>query len=241
MFLFSLKKKGYELASLAMALCLGIGVATACDDDAYPPPAKALAPITVMHNGETRSDHLTDVYDHHGGVCAGATLAFRAVQHGMDLLFGEQHSDLDDVVILTLAPGGPMDLLDLIVRGTGPGSRTWPPPGIGGGADKFVFQFMRKSTMQMATVRLKEGLWPADWFILRAKTKEGTISEAENTKRQRDRKNMLDNFTRLNATELFEASEVVHFVAWGAIAPGEIDRHIRDMRRQARAEESGEL
>ncbi|MCJ8499763.1 hypothetical protein [Desulfatitalea alkaliphila] len=241
MFRFSLRKPGIVLAALAMAVCLGMGVAKACDDDAYPPAAKTLAPITVLQKGETRSIYLTDVYDHHGGVCAGATLAFRAVQHGMDLLFGQQTPDLDDVVILTLAPGGPMDLLDLIVRGTGPGSRTWPPPGIAGGTDKFVFQFMRKSTMQMVTLRLNTELWPEDWFILRAKTKEGTISEAESAKRSRDRQGMLDNFTRLKAAELFGEAEVAHFVAWGAIVPGEIDRHIRDMRRQARAGDSGEL
>jgi hypothetical protein len=129
----------------------------ACDNENYPAAAKTLPPITVTHNGETRSIHLPDVYEHNGSVCTGATLAFRAVRHGLDTLYGEQVPDLDDLVVISLAPGGPMDLLDMIIRGDGAGDRTWPPPGIAGGVDKFVFQFMRKSTMQMVTVRLKDG------------------------------------------------------------------------------------
>jgi hypothetical protein len=54
---------------------------------------------------------------------------------------------------------------------------------------------------------------------------------------------MLENFTRLDASELFGEAVVTRFVAWGAIEPGEVDRHIRNMRRQARAQakDSGEM
>jgi len=243
MFCLQLKKAGLVLACLALALGAGSGAAVACDSENYPAAAKTLTPITVTHKGETRAIHLPDVYEHNGSVCTGATLAFRAVRHGLDTLYGEQVPDLDDLVVISLAPGGPMDLLDMIIRGDGAGNRTWPPPGIAGGVDKFVFQFMRKSTMQMVTVRLKDGLWVQDWFILREKQKSGTISKAESAKRTQDRENMLENFTRLDASELFGEAVVTHFVAWGAIEPGEVDRHIRNMRREARAQaqDSGEM
>jgi hypothetical protein len=200
-----------------------------------PDSAKSAPPIIVKQGGETRSIHLCRAFDFHGNACPGATMTYMAVRYGLELLHEDgEIPDLDDLVVIGRAPGGPMDLLDLIMKGEDRAGRTWPPEGIESGAENFSFQFFRKSTMRAVTVRLRDGLWPADWFELRDKNRDGSITEAESEKRQRDRQYVIREYPRKTYSELFDEPEVHAFVAWGGIGPGEIDRRIRDLRRSRR-------
>lgn len=222
------------LLTVIAVLISGLGTVFASEPERkYPASVENLPPIDVVHNGQIRTISLCDAFDYHGGACPGATMAFMAVRYGLELLYGQETPDPDDLVIISRAPGGPMDLLDLIMKGSDPSKRTWPPTGISRGADHFVFQFLRKSTMDTVTVKLLDGLWPEDWFDLRDKNKDGTITEAEKEKRQKDRQYVIREFPQKSYEELFGKPPVQKFIAWGHIEPGEIDKHIRDLRRQA--------
>lgn len=228
---------GPALAGLALTLGLTMMAATwSGADKKYPQSAMDLPPLTVIQGGQERTISLSDAFDHHGGACPGATMGFMAVRYGLELLFPGETPNTEDVVIIGMAPGGPLDLLDLLMKGGDKANRTWPPAGITRSADNFVFQFLRKSTQQTATIRLQDGLWPEDWFELRDKHNDGTITEAEQKKRQQDRRAVIEGFPEKSFEELFGVPEVKTFIAWGHIVPGEMDRHIRDQRRAARGQ-----
>ena len=127
-------------------------------------------------------------------------------------------------------------MLDVVMKGGGHASRTWPPPGITRGAGNFQFQFLRKSTMQAVDVRLQDGLWPDDWFELRDKHQAGTITEQETEKRMADRQYVISQFPDKTFQELFGTPDVCTFIAWGHMEEGEMDRLGRDLRRQQRDE-----
>jgi formylmethanofuran dehydrogenase subunit E len=221
---------------LAFFLLTGLAGAAMAGEKKYPQSALDLPPITVLQNGQERTVSLCDAYDFHGNVCPGASMGFMALRYGLELLFGAETPVLEDLVVISRSAGGPMDLLDLVMKGDDRSQRTWPPAGMEMGAENFEFQFLRKSTMQSVTVRLQDGLWPADWFELRGKAKAGTITEAEAEKRKQDRRMIVETFPRMPLDELFGVPEVKTFIAWGHIVPGEIDRHIREQRRAQKAE-----
>ncbi len=224
--------------ALSLTIVLGIQVSSAYSQERkYPASIEKLEPITFMQSGEKRTVGLADAFDFHGGcgACPGATMTFMAVGYGLNLLYGDETPDLDDLVITTRAPGGPMDVIDLLMKGGDKSKRTWPPAGITMSADNFVFRFYRKSTMEGVTVRLKQGLWPEDWFELRKKSKNGTISAAEQEKRQKDRERIVREFPGKSFQELFGEPEVYKLMVWGHIQPGEMDRLNRELRRKQRS------
>jgi formylmethanofuran dehydrogenase subunit E len=229
--------KARRLVMLVVGLCLFFGFQSvskaACPGKTtpYPETVKDLPPITIVRDGETRNISLCDAFDAHGHACAGATMAFMAVRYGFELLYGTETPAADDLIIVTRAPGGPMDLLDLIMKGEDRANRTWPPAGITRDAENFVFQFYRKSTLKGVTLRLEDDLWPQDWFELRDKFKAGTITDAEQKKRQKDRQHILQEFPKMSFSELFGEPEVFTFIAWGKIEPGEMDKCIRQQRK----------
>ena len=227
---------------IGMGLMIGLAVVAGAwnayaGDKAYPASAENLPPVTVIQEGQERTIRLTDVYDFHGNACPGATMAFQALRYGLELLYEKKTPDVNDLVIISRSAGGPMDLFDLLVKGGDKSKRTWPPAGIVMDAKNFEFQFLRKSTMEAVTIQLKDGLWPGDWFELKDKKKAGTLTDAEKEKRQKDRKTIINDFPGKSFSELFGRPEVYKFVAWGQVLPGEIDRHIRDMRREHRRQQ----
>jgi hypothetical protein len=219
---------------LSLVLIMGLFCTPGFAGGDYPESVKNMPPIVVVKEGRERIIRLTDVYDFHGNACPGATMVFQAVRYGLELLYGAQTPDLDDLVILSRAPGGPMDMFDFLMKGPDKSNRTWPPAGVVMAAENFNFQFLRKSTMQAVTVRLKDGLWPRDWFELRDKHRAGTITDAEKEKRKKDRGYVLSQFPGKSFEELFGEPEVYTFIAWGHMEKGEMDRLIREQRRQAR-------
>lgn len=219
---------------LFLAVFIAFGGTAWAEKKEYPQSVRDLPPITVIQGGQERTVSLCEAFDFHGGACPGATMGFMAVRYGFELLFGDETPDMDDLVLIGMAPGGPMDVFDLLMKGEDKTKRTWPPAGITRGADNFVFQFLRKSTLQTATIRLQDGLWPDDWFELRDKHNDGTITEAEQKKRQQDRRAVIEGFPEKSFEELFGVPEMKTFIVWGHIEPGEMDRRIREQRRAAR-------
>jgi len=224
---------------IGMGLIIGLAVVAgpwnvSAGNKTHPASATDLPPITVIQNGQERIIGLTDVYDFHGGACPGATMAFQALRYGLVLLYDEDTPVLDDLVIISRSAGGPLDLFDLFMKGEDKSKRTWPPPDIIMSAENFDFQFLRKSTMKAVTIKLQDGLWPVDWFELKAKNKTETITNTEEKKRETDRKHIISEFPSKSFVELFGKPEVYPFIAWGHIEPGEFDLHIRDLRRESR-------
>jgi hypothetical protein len=221
---------------LSLILIMGLFCAQGFAGGDYPESIKTIPPITVVAKGQERIIRLTDVYDFHGNACPGATMAFQAVRYGLELLYGDKTPDLDDLVVISRSAGGPMDMFDLLMKGPDKSNRTWPPAGVAMAAENFNFQFLRKSTMQAVTVRLKDGLWPRDWFELREKHKAGSITDAEQEKRKKDRSRVLSQFPLKSFAELFGEPQVYTFISWGHMEKGEMDRLIRQQRKQAREE-----
>ncbi len=221
-----------------LLLICGSALPVAADCDAgkegYTQAARDLAPLTVIRGGETLNLSLVDAYEFLEHPCLTGTIGFLAARYGFRLLYGEETPVIDDVVAFGRAPGGSMGALDFIFKGDNPRDKTWPPHGIENSADNFVYQFLRKSTMQAVTVRLKDGMWPEDWFELREKQHAGTITEAQRKKRSQDRKFILENYPAMSFEELFEAPDQYTFIAWGHMEKGEMDKMIRDQRRARR-------
>ncbi|PTN32579.1 hypothetical protein [Desulfonatronum sp. SC1] len=231
-----LQRKTVGAGLLSLALILGTWISPGpVAGGKYPAEIENLPPITIVKDGQARHLALTDVFEFYGNSCMSSSSAFLATSHGLRVLFGDEPADLADLVIVTPSAGGSIDFLDLLMRDD-PRQRTWPPAGISGGADNFVFQFYRKSTMQGVIVKYKDGLWPADWFDLRAKQKAGTITDAERQRRVEARRLVQEVFPTMAPEDLFETSDVFTFVSWGHINPGELDRLGREQRRAARAQ-----
>jgi hypothetical protein len=218
---------------IGMALIWAAGPAAGCEKEDV--DVDHVRPIMVIRDGEARAVRLSDVHDHYGNTCLSATTAFLATSYGIELLFGADPADLNDLMVFTPSAGGSIDFLDLLMR-PDPGQRTWPPAAISGNEDSFVFHFYRKSTMQGVVVRLQDGLWPANWNEMREKQKAGTITEAERKQRQQDRRAVLEGFPAMDFTELFGEPMVFTYVTWGHLQPGEMDRLLRDQRCASRGQ-----
>ncbi|TWI76741.1 hypothetical protein LZ24_00362 [Desulfobotulus alkaliphilus] len=226
-------KSGFKKAMvLSCMICMFLTPGLGASEQKHPESIRKLPPITAMQKGEARIIHLTDIYGHYNTSCAGTLMSFIGIRYGMESLFGEDTPDLDDMLILTLAGGGPLDTLDYILKGGDPADRTWPPPGIAGDFDHYIFHFFRKSTLEGITISLRQDAWPADWFELREKYKNETITEAEEKKRRENRRSVVQAFSTKNPADLYDSSGVYTFIPWGSMTEGEMKRNIRNQRRQ---------
>jgi hypothetical protein len=229
---------------LVMGLILGMAVLVqgshasllmAAETGKYPAVAENYPPLTFIQEGNPRELRLCDFFDYHGNACPGGTVGFMALKYGMELLYGDEIPHVDDLLIVSRSPGGPLDLYDMLFKGDNPEHRTWPPAGMKTGENNFVFFFLRKSTLDFVQISLNPGLWPSDWFELRDKHKSGDITEAEKKKRSQNRKYVIEEFPLKSFQELFGTPRVHKFIAWGMLEPGEMDRRISKQRRQAKS------
>jgi hypothetical protein len=141
------------------------------------PPAP---PIKMIVDGKERTLTLEGVFNAHGHECSGMTIAFRAVQHGISLLFPDKVPDRSDLIIASRTnAGGVKDLIDLVMRGDDPSDKTWSPPGMKRSREGLVFMIARKSTCEMVELRLKDGLFPEDFYELKSKEGNKTITREE--------------------------------------------------------------
>ncbi len=183
--------------------------------NAYPAAVEDFPPISFFKNNRIRTLTLADVFDYHGHACPGATVTFMALQYGLTLLYDTVLVNTDDVLVLSGAPGGSMDVLDLFMYGNPPALRTQMHQGIERSADNFVLTLHRVSTGQTVTIALQDGLWPGDWFELREKARAGTMTEVEQKKREGDRRYIIEQFPLKAMTTLFGTPEIKHSMLWG--------------------------
>lgn len=218
---------------IGVALLLAAGAGWACEREDV--NVDHVRPIMIIRDGEVREVKLSDVYEYYDSTCLSATTAFLAAGYGIELLFGDDPADPNDLIVFTPSSGGTLDFLDLLLRDDFR-QRTWPPAGISGNENAFVFHFYRKSTMQGVVVRLRDGLWPANWYEMREKQKAGTITEEERRQRRQDRLSVLKGFPAMEFRDLFGEPAVFTYVTWGHLEQGEMDRLLREQRRAARAQ-----
>lgn len=190
-------------------------------------------PIKMSVDGTVQILTLQQAFLFHGHECPGITIAYRAAQHGIELLFPGEIPRREDLVISSSTPaGGVKDFLDLLMKGDNPAGRTWPPVGMQKGRDRFVFTMMRKSTSEAVTLRLNTDLFPADFYPLKKKEKDKTITKAESNKLHGYVKNILMEVPVKPARELFGAPKPSKVIVWGTLERGEMDKNIRKLRQE---------
>lgn len=197
------------------------------------PRTPLASPIAIMVDGNKQEITLEDAFTFHGHQCPGATTAFRAVQYGINLLFPEGAPARDDLLVISRTPAaGVKDLIDLVMKGDNPARKTWPPIGMEKAQGNFTFTVIRKSTCEAVDVRLKEGVWPADYFLLKKKEKAGTMNDGEWNRLHGYMKEIIVGFPVRPPEELFGRPTPYKLIIWGALQPGEQDTNIRKMRQE---------
>ncbi len=197
--------------------------------------------INLIVGGQRQTITLTDAFKFHGHPCPGVTIAFRAVQQGINILYDSEIPKQDDLLVFSrIAKRGPLDLIDLLMKGSKLSKRTWPPVGIKPSRDNFFFTIMRKSTCQAVDVKLKPERFPKDFFKLKKKEKDKTLTSKEWDILHTYMKNIILNFPTMPAEELFGNPRPYKVIAWGKLLPGEMDRHIKQLRKKHRKRSHGQ-
>ncbi|MCK4488311.1 MAG: hypothetical protein KAU38_16320 [Desulfobacterales bacterium] len=195
----------------------------------------SILPLTLLVDGKERTITLSDAYRFHGHACAGVTIAFRAIQHGINILYGSEIPEQIDLLVFSRIAGrGPLDLIDLLMKGDKVSKRTWPPVGMKLSRDKFLFTVMRKSTCEAVNVKLKPELFPRDFFNLKKKEKEKSLTSKEWDTLHTYMKDMILTFPTMPAKELFGSPQRYKVIVWGSLLPGEMDKHIKRLRKRYR-------
>lgn len=194
-----------------------------------------IPPIRVMVNEKEEIITLERAFKFHGHECPGMTIAYLAIQYGVNLLFNDEIPERSDLLIASRMPSaGAKDLIDLLMKGENPSKRTWPPVGMKNSRSGFVFTITRKSKCEAVEVRLNEAFFPADFFLLKQKEKEGSITGEEWKRLHTYMKDIILKYPVKPIEELFGRPKPYKVIVWGTLGPGESDRHIRKMRQEER-------
>lgn len=192
-------------------------------------------PIKIMVDGKEQDITLGRVFQFHGDECPGAIIAYRGVQYGINLLYRNEIPERDDLLVISRTPaGGAKDCIDFLMKGDKPSEKALPPIGMEKSRDGFVFTVMRKSTCETVEVRLNKALFPIDFFPLKKKEQEKTITEDEWKRFHAHMKGMILGFSAKPAEEMFGRPEPYKTIIWGTLKPGELDRNIRKMKQTQR-------
>ncbi len=201
----------------------------------------SILPINLLVNSKKCTITLTDTFKFHGHPCPGVTIAFRAIQHGINILYDSEIPKQSDLFVFSrIATRGSLDLIDLLMKGDKLSKRTWPPEGMKKSRDNFLFTVMRKSTCQAVDIKLKTDLFPKDFFNLKKKEKDKTLTSKEWDALHTYMKNIILTFPTMPAEELFGNPQPYKVIAWGNLLPGEMDKHIRQLRRKYRERSHGQ-
>lgn len=196
------------------------------------PAIPPVSPLIVTDGDKTRKITLKSAFAFHGHECPGVTTAYRAVQYGIRLLFGDETPAADDLLVISrTSAAGVKDFIDLVMKGENHARRTWPPPGMEKTKGNFSFTVIRKSSCEAVDIRLQDGIWPADYFQLKKREKDGTLTAGQWDILHGYIKEIVLGFPIRPAEELFGKPGVYKLIIWGALLPGEQDRHIRVMRQ----------
>lgn len=199
------------------------------------------SPVLQLHGADgLRRITLADAFAFHGHECPGMTTAFLALNYGIGILFPDEPPRPDDLLILSrTSAGGIKDLIDMVMKGANPATRSWPPLGLGNGEDRFSFTLIRKSTSELLEVRLQPEMLPNEFFSLKQKQKTRPLSAAEQQQLHDSIKHMILEFPSYPAQKLFGEPQVQKIMLWGNVAPHEQDRHIWKQRQRAKQKSRG--
>jgi formylmethanofuran dehydrogenase subunit E len=193
----------------------------------------SVSPIKLKVDGKEQMITLDRAFAFHGHECPGMTIAYRAVQYGIELLFPGETPDRDDLLITSrTSAAGVKDFIDLVMKGDDPAKKTWPPVGIGKSRDGFDFLLVRKSTCQAVEIRLRQDSFPVDFYPLKQKVQDKSITRDEWNRLHGYMKEILLKFPSAPAEELFGKPMPYKMILWGTLLPGELDKNIRKMRQE---------
>ncbi len=192
-------------------------------------------PIITKVDGKERIITLDRVFKYHGDQCPGAIIAYRAAQYGIELLFPNEIPERNDLLIVSRTPaGGVRDCIDFLMKGDNPLQKTAVPLGMEKARDGFVFAITRKSTCETVEVQLDQALFPEDFFSLKKKVQEKTITRDQWKRFHGHMKNMVLGFSSKPAEEMFGKPRPYKTITWGTIGPGEQDGNVQKMRQKER-------
>jgi formylmethanofuran dehydrogenase subunit E len=193
----------------------------------------SVSPIKLKVDGKEQIITLDRAFAFHGHVCPGMTIAYRAVQYGIELLFPGEKPDREDLLITSRTPAaGVKDFIDLVMKGDNPAKKTWPPLGMGKSRDGFDFLLVRKSTCQAVEIKLLPENFPADFFPLKQKQADKSITNEESNRLHGYMKKIVLEFPVAPAEKLFGKPTPYKMILWGTLLPGELDKNIRKMRQE---------
>jgi len=197
-----------------------------------------LNPLEININGQNQAITLQQAFAFHGHTCPAMTTAYRALQHGIQALYGDTVPSRQDLLVISLTPaGGAKDLLDLLMKGNDVNSKTWAPPGMVNDLDGFKIMIIKKSSSEAVDVKINPANFPADYFQLKEKARNNTITTEEKGRLNNYLKKILIGSATTPADLLFGAAKPYKLIFWGNVESGEMDRHIRNMRRAEKAKQ----
>ena len=189
---------------LVLALTLPTAVVWAGD---------VLAPISIYDDGDLVKISIEDVGKYHGDVCTCVAIGYRAIKTAINQLWANETPKRGDFKVITAHPGkGSQDCFEFVTRTKtrkkGRDFMLKMPEGTGRAnftKDNFVFTFVRKSTGEQVTVRVREKIIPKDFYMLRKKVKIDLTATPDEKKMFKSAKEKFKNkFLTLPADELFE-------------------------------------
>jgi len=174
------------------------------------------SPIFIKAEGKTRSLSLADAFKQNGGPCPGITTAYRAMQYGIKLLYGDKIPEQSDLVIFSRTPvPGSRDFLDMLLYDKKKPQKTAIPEEMPARADKFFYTVYSKSRSTAVDVRLRSQNWPKDFFKLKKKQESNSLSPEEWDTLHDYMKNIILTFQTMPFEELFGKPVPYKFIMWG--------------------------
>lgn len=181
-------------------------------EESVPKPS----PILMKTEGTTRSLSLADAFKQHGVSCPGITTAYRAMQYGIKLLYGDTIPEQNDLVVFSRTPvPGSRDFIDLLLYDKKNPQKTAIPAGMPAGPDKFFYTIYSKSMSTAVDVQLKPQNCPKDFFKLKKKQKSNSLSPEEWDTLHDHMKNMILTFQTMPFEKLFGKPVPYKVIMWG--------------------------
>lgn len=223
-----------------VVFAISIATTAWCSDPSDTPPQQkqqtvqkpSLPPIVINIDGQNHTISLQQAFAFHGHACPAMTTAYRALQHGIKALYGDAVPSRQDLLIISLTPaGGAKDLLDLLMKGNDVNIKTWAPAGMVNDLDGFKITIIKKSSSEAVDIKINPANFPVDYFQLKEKAHNNTISTEEKGRLNGYLKKILIGSATTPADTLFGAAKPYKLILWGNVEADEMDRHIRNMRR----------
>lgn len=179
-----------------------------------------VAPITIKADGKIRKISLAEAFRFHGHSCPGMTTTYRALQYGLQLLFGKEIPVQSDMAIISRTPvAGGLDMIDLVMLGENRSEKTYAPEGMKAGNDAFWYTLYRKSTSMAVDIHLKPELYPKDFFQYKKKQADKKLTPDEWQIFHGYMRDMILKFPTMPLEELFGRPQPYKTIMWGTMMP----------------------